>query len=115
MSATTTNTKTLPQLPLAAVLKKLLERRRIDGGVLGLVLKPFARLRAGSDRMRPADEQRSLLLRLRSIDAEFAHTVVESGAVEAQARGCSVGTANHPTRLTQDLHDVLAFNCLESY
>jgi hypothetical protein len=37
MSATTTNTKTLPQLPLAVVLEKLLERRRTDGGGLGLV------------------------------------------------------------------------------
>ena len=65
--------------------------------------------------MRPDDEQRSRLLRLRSIDAEFAHTVVESSAVEAQARGCSGGTTNHPASLTQDLQDVLAFNCLELY
>ena len=42
-----------------------------------------------NDEMRPDDEQRSRLLRLRSIDAEFAHTVVQSGAVEAQARGCA--------------------------
>ena len=68
-----------------------------------------------NDEMRPDDEQRSRLLRLRSIDAEFAHTVVESGAVEAQARGSSSGTTNHPTRLTQNPHDVVAFDCLESY
>ena|SRR5216683_1562828 len=49
-----------------------------------------------SDGMRPDDEQRSRLLRLRSIDAEFAHTVVESGAVEALTRGCSGATTNHP-------------------
>src|SRR5258708_34618087 len=63
--------------------------------------------------MRPDDEQRSRLLRLRSIDAEFAHAVVERSAVEAQAHGCSGGTTNHPTSLTQDFHDVLALDCLE--
>ena len=53
-----------------------------------------------NDEMRPDDEQRSRLLRLGSVDAEFAHTVVESGAVEAQARGRSGGPTNHPTSLT---------------
>ena len=37
MPVTTTYTKTLPQLPLVAVLDELFERGRIDGGVLGLV------------------------------------------------------------------------------
>ena len=116
MSATTTNTKTLPQFPLVTALDELFGKVADRGRVSTLdTLKPLARLCSGSDRMRPDDEQRSRLLRLRSIDAEFAHTVVQSGAVEAQARGCSVGTTNHPTRLTQDLHDVLAFDCLESY
>ena len=68
-----------------------------------------------NDEMRPDDEQRSRLLRLRSIDAEFAQAVVESRAVEAQTRGCSSGTTNHPTRLTQNPHYVVAFDCLESY
>jgi hypothetical protein len=67
-----------------------------------------------NDEMRPDDQQRSLL-RLRAVDTEFAHAVVESRAVEAQARGCSSGTTNHPTRLTQNLHDVVAFDCFESY
>ena len=64
--------------------------------------------------MRPADEQRSRLLRLRSIDSEFAHTVVESGAVEAQAHGCASRTTNYPASFTQDFRDVLAFDCLEA-
>ena len=55
-----------------------------------------------NDEMRPGDEQWSRLLRLRSVDAEFAHAVVESCAVEAQARGSSSGTANNPTRLMQN-------------
>lgn len=37
MPATTANTRTLPQLPLVAVLDELLEKGRIDGGVLGFV------------------------------------------------------------------------------
>jgi hypothetical protein len=67
-----------------------------------------------NDEMRPDDEQRSRLLRLRSVDAEFAHAVVESRAVEAQARGSSSGTTNHPSRRAQNTHDVVAFDCLES-
>src|SRR5258708_30460318 len=64
--------------------------------------------------MRPDDEQQSRLLRLWSFDAEFAHPVVESGAVEAQSSGCSGRTTNHPSCLTEDLQDVVAFDCLES-
>ena len=115
MPVTTTNTRTLPQPQLVAQFEELFEKKRIDGEVSGLVSQAYRRRRVMNDEMRPDGEQRSRLLRLRSIDAEFAHTVVQSGAVEAQARGCSVGTTNHPTRLTQDLHDVLAFDCLESY
>jgi len=36
-------------------------------------LKRLARWRDIGDDMRPDDEQRSRLLRLRSLDAEFAH------------------------------------------
>ena len=45
-----------------------------------------------TDEMRPDDEKRSRLSRLRSIDADFAHTVVESGVIEAQTGGWSGGT-----------------------
>ena len=36
MPATASNTKSLPQLPLVAVLDELFEKGRIDGEVLGL-------------------------------------------------------------------------------
>src|SRR6266850_6597613 len=91
------------------MFERVANRRR----VLGLALK--ASWRARSDGMRPDDRQLSRLLQLRSIDSEFAHTMVESGAVKTQARGGSSRTTNYPARLTQDLHDVLAFDRLEFY
>jgi hypothetical protein len=54
-------------------------------------LRLLARQRDITDEMRPDDEQRSRLLWLRSIDAEFAHTVVESGAVEARRAAAPAG------------------------
>jgi len=66
-----------------------------------------------SDEIGPDDQQRSRPLRLRSIDAEFAHTVVEVVRWRHETRGGSGGTTNHPARFTQDLHDVLAFDCLK--
>ena len=60
--------------------------------------------------MRPPDK---LWSRLRAINSEFAHTVIESGAIETEASGCSGGTAHHPTRLSQDTKDVSALDRFE--
>ena len=75
---TTTNTRSLPQPQLVALLEELFEKKRIDGEVSGLISQAYRRRRVMNDEMRPDDEQRSRLLRLRSVDAEFAHSVVES-------------------------------------
>ena len=114
MPVTSTNTKTLPQLPLVAVLNELFENGadRWRSVRLGR-FRPLARWRDISDEMRPGDEQRSRLLRLRSIDAEFAHTVVESGAVQSEASGWSRWAANHPTRFAEYAKNVVAFNGFE--
>jgi hypothetical protein len=72
MPVTSTNTRTLPQPQLVALFEELFEKKRIDGEVLGLVSQAFRRRRVMNDEMRPDDEQRSRLLRLRSVDAEFA-------------------------------------------
>src|SRR5947207_10904791 len=64
--------------------------------------------------MRPDDRQLSLL-QLRSIDSEFPHAMVESGAVKTESRGCSSRATNHPASLTQDLRDMFAFDRLEFY
>src|SRR4030095_10677050 len=88
---------------------------RINGGYYAELLSLLGGGVPESDGMRPDDRQLSRLLELRSINSEFPHTVVESGAVKTQARCCSSRTTNHPTRLTQYLHNVLAFDRLEFY
>ncbi len=60
--------------------------------------------------MRPPDE---LWSRLRTTDAEFAHTVIEGGAVDAEACGGPGGTANYPTRLAQNAKNVFALDGFE--
>ena len=62
------------------------------------------------DDMRPPDE---LWSRLRTTDPEFAQTVIESGAIEAETRGCTCRTANHPTCLAQNTKDVFALDRFE--
>ena len=61
--------------------------------------------------MRPPDE---LWSRLRTTDAEFAHTVIESSAIEAEACSSPAGTANHPTRLAQNTKNVFALDSFEA-
>ena len=60
--------------------------------------------------MRSPDK---LWSRLRTTDAEFAHTVIEGSAVEAEARGGPGWTANYPTRLAQNTKNVFALNGFE--
>jgi len=63
--------------------------------------------------MLPADEPRSPLLRLRTSNAELAHTVIEGCAVYSQPSGLPGGTTNHPTRFAKYAKDVVAFDGFE--
>src|SRR5689334_21539665 len=50
---------------------------------------------------------------LRAHDAEFAHPVVESGAVEAETRGGSGWTTNDPFGIVEHFEDVIALDVLQ--
>jgi hypothetical protein len=156
MSATTTNTKSLPQLARVDVLDELFEKEADRWRIFGLgpldVLPGCVRevtecgqmtgsghecwgwdnatasrkissgvaMRKDYSLMAVYDKRNKLVIhstlrRVRPRNAQFVQTVVESGAVEAQACGGSLGSTNHPTRLMQDLDDVLAFDCFEPY
>src|SRR6185503_18131011 len=50
---------------------------------------------------------------LRAHDSEFAHAVIERGAIQTETR-CRAGwTTNHPFCVVQNFEDVIAFDRLE--
>ncbi len=53
------------------------------------------------------------LLRLRSIDAEFAQAMVEGCAINSEARGSSVGATDHPVQFAQYTKNVIALDRFE--
>src|SRR5689334_17902180 len=52
-------------------------------------------------------------LRLRAHDAEFAHAVVESCAVETETRGGSGWTTDNPFGVVEHFENVIALDVLE--
>src|SRR6266850_6608708 len=86
----------------------------LNKGVSGENVSPSANDRScGRDNMRPSDKLWSRLLRLRARNAELADAVIESCAVQAEARCGSRRTANHPMSVTQDTKNVFAFDGFE--
>ena len=53
------------------------------------------------------------MLRLRAADAEFAHAVIERGAIHTEASSGAGWTADHPTRFAEYAPDVIAFDGFE--
>src|SRR5712664_4230273 len=86
----------------------------LNNGVSGENVRLPANDRSrGRDNMRPSDKLWSRLLRLRARDAELADAVIESCAVQAEARGGSRRTANYPMCVAQDTKNVFAFDGFE--
>ena len=50
------------------------------------------------------------MLWLRPADAEFAHAVVERGAIHAESCSGTAWTADHPTSLAEHAKYVVAFD-----
>jgi len=53
------------------------------------------------------------MLRLGAHDAEFAHAVIECGAVHAEAGGGARGTTDYPLRVAQNFQNVIALDCFK--
>jgi hypothetical protein len=91
MPVTTTNTRTLPQPQLVALFEEFFEKKRLDGKVSGLVSQAYRRRRVMNDEIRPDDEQRSRVLRLRSVDAQFVNWGYESSKLSDRASNQAYG------------------------
>ena len=53
------------------------------------------------------------MLWLRPADAEFAHAVIERGAIHAEARSGAGWTADNPTGFAEYAQNVIAFDGFE--